>query len=632
MPRSTFLAGATALAAALTLGYVWAGCGASAESRFTGTTAGGTGAGGAMGTGAGNNSSGSSLGGFNAGTGGACTTQHCSSDLHSLVDCDGNVVMTCPANEGCTLNGCVPACASAIANKTSVGCEYYAVVPDVSFDGAGACFAAFVANTWTTPVTLTVDYGGMPLDPSTFAFIPSGSGQNVKYTAITNGQIPAGAVAILFLNSTTNLGGFPNKACPTGITAAVFGTDAEIHGTAIAKAFHFTASAPVVAYDMYPYGGGNTAITSATLLLPTSAWDTNYIAVDANGSGAPPFNAPFVQFVASEDNTTVTINPTAAIVAGTGVVAATQGVPQAYMLSHGDVLQITQLDSLGGSVVQSDKPIGAWGGQQSFSVVACCDDTGHQQIPPIRALGSEYTLVKYRDRYDNTPEAPPWRLIGAVKGTVLSWEPTIPAGAPTSLGLGQIVKFDGPGPYVVRSQDADHPFYVSAQMTGGALYDPSTADPNANPDGRGDAEFVNVVPPGEFLDNYVFFTDPTYPETDLVLLRVKGPRGFSDVTLDCIGTVPGWTALGISGKYEYTRVDLVRHDFAPQGKCNNGRHEIQSKGAFGVTVWGWGSAETGGSDGPIPLPGFYTQYVSYAYPAGAGFAPINQVVVPPSTQ
>ena len=46
---------------------------------------------------------------------------------------------------------------------------------------------------------------------------------------------------------------------------------------------------------------------------------------------------------------------------------------------------------------------------------------------------------------------------------------------------------------------------------------------------------------------------------------------------------------------------------------------------FGVTVWGWGSAATGevGS-------GFYTQYVSYAYPAGASVQPINTVVIPPT--
>jgi hypothetical protein len=157
-------------------------------------------------------------------------------------------------------------------------------------------------------------------------------------------------------------------------------------------------------------------------------------------------------------------------------------------------------------------------------------------------------------------------------------------------------------------------------------------DENNMADGRGDAEFVNVIPPGEFLDKYVFFTDPTYPETDLVLVRVKGPQGFADVKLDCLGTVSGWQALGTSGKYQYTRVDLVTGNFAPQGNCNNGRHEIESTYAFGLTVWGWGSAVTGGSSGPLPLPGFYSQYVSYAYPAGAGVQPINTVVVTPTTK
>ena len=42
------------------------------------------------------------------------------------------------------------------------------------------------------------------------------------------------------------------------------------------------------------------------------------------------------------------------------------------------------------------------------------------------------------------------------------------------------------------------------------------------------------------------------------------------------------------------------------------------------TVWGWGSGETGGIGA-----GFYSQYVSYAYPGGASVKPINSVVVSP---
>ncbi len=321
------------------------------------------------------------LGGFNpAGGGGGCAGPHCSSDLHSLVDCEGNVISTCPPDQGCTTTGCVDACDSATANKSNIGCEYYAVVPDVIFGGTGACYAAYVANTWTTPVTLQLDFGGMPLDPSKFAFIPSGTGQSIKYTPIVNGQIPAGQVAILFLNTLPGLPlpGLKPRPARRASRAAFTNMDAATHGTGIGKSFHFTASAPVVAYDIYPYGGGQSAMTSATLLLPTSAWDTNYIAVDAFGSN--PVSPPFVQFVASQDNTNVTIKPVAAIAGGTGVAAAAVGVPQTYALSHGQVLQITQAASLGGSVVQSDKPIGAWGGSTALSIEACCDETAHQQI------------------------------------------------------------------------------------------------------------------------------------------------------------------------------------------------------------------------------------------------------------
>lgn len=83
----------------------------------------------------------------------------------------------------------------------------------------------------------------------------------------------------------------------------------------------------------------------------------------------------------------------------------------------------------------------------------------------------------------------------------------------------------------------------------------------------------------------------------------------------------GWLPLGSSGQYEYTRIDLVRHNFAKQGACDNGRHEIHSDAPFGLTIWGWGSSES---------IGFQSTYVSYAYPAGASVQPINTVVVPPT--
>ena len=148
---------------------------------------------------------------------------------------------------------------------------------------------------------------------------------------------------------------------------------------------------------------------------------------------------------------------------------------------------------------------------------------------------------------------------------------------------------------------------------------PNSTSPAMN--GTGDPEWVNIVPPQQYLATYDFFTDPTYPETNLVVTRKKTAQGFADVTLDCAGTLTGWQPVDSVGAFEYTTVDLMRHDFQPQGNCSNGRHQMSSSTPFGLTVWGWGSPETSTD----------TVYVSYAYPGGASFQPINSVIVPTVT-
>jgi len=320
----------------------------------------------------------------------------------------------------------------------------------------------------------------------------------------------------------------------------------------------------------------------------------------------------------------VTISPSAPIVGGPGVPATGQGVPITYTLSRGQILQFTQDQELTGSPIQSNKPIGVWGAATCLSVdvdQAACD-SAHQQIPPVKALGNEYVAVRYRNRFANqAEETPPWRMVGAVDGTVLTWEPAPPPGAPGSLNLGQVAEFNASGPFVVRSQDTDHPFYMSAYMTGCVETNPTLDDC------RGDPEYVNVIPPQQYLTKYTFFTDPTYPETNLVVIRKKTDAGFSDVSLDCAGPLTGWQPIA-GGEYEFTRFDLVTGNFQANGNCNNGRHVIDSAAPFGLTVWGWGSAATGGLFGGGG-GGFYSQAVSYAYPAGASIQPINAVVVPP---
>src|SRR5262245_14870143 len=75
----------------------------------------------------------------------------CSSDMQNVVDCDGNVVIACRPTEGCFAGKCIDACDAATANQSSVGCEYYALNPGAN--GSKGCFALFVVNTWSAPVS-----------------------------------------------------------------------------------------------------------------------------------------------------------------------------------------------------------------------------------------------------------------------------------------------------------------------------------------------------------------------------------------------------------------------------------------------------------------------------------------------
>jgi hypothetical protein len=558
------------------------------------------------------------------GDGSSCAQNLCSPDLHDVVDCNGNVVQACDASAGCANGACVDPCEAAAANTSSVGCDYYAVNPDSYLTANGGCFAAYVANTWSTPITIGVNYDGAALPIDGFARIPTGQGASITYAPLTGGVLPPNQVAILFLANKAPIFPLPGyEACPSGVTPAFSSADAAVHGTGLGHAFHITTSAPIVAYDIFPYGGGNSAVTSATLLLPTSAWDTSYVAVDAweqahrptdgsdDGGNTSP---PFLEIVAQHDDTHVTIVPSVAIVAGAGVAAAAAATSTVYTLSAGQVLQFTQNAELNGSPVTSDGPIGMWGGHTCMDIpydkIAC--DAAHQQIPPIHAMGSRYAAIRYPNRFSGVEESPPWRIMGGADGTTLTYEPSQPPGAPSTLAFGQLVIFNAPGPFIVTSQDEDHPFYMSAHMTGCQAV-------NDGSDCRGDPEFVNVVPPDQYLAAYTFFTDPTYPETHLVFSRERDDNGqFQDVTLDCVGTVSGWTQVDAADHVEYAYVDLVTGNFEGVGTCNNGIHTASSAHKFGLVVWGWGSAATGL---------FSSTYVSYAYPAGQSIKPINHVVV-----
>jgi IgGFc binding protein len=494
------------------------------------------------------------------------------------------------------------ACTTAAASASSVGCDFYSTNLE-DFNIAGQCLAAYVVNTSSVPVHITVQYPGATLSVADFTRIPTGQGTTLAYGAYdTTAGLAAGQAAVLFLAGSSADGGTEGSVtCPE---PSAVPSGSSISGTGTGSSFHITTDHPVTAYEMKPYGAIS-QITGSSLLLPTTVWDTNYVLATAElytaGLGNPSINV-----VAAQDDTQVTILPDVAVAGGGGLGAGVANTPYTFTLNAGQQAQLSQQADLSGSILQATHPVGVYAGNGCMQIPSgrsYCDH-GEQMLLPVKATGSSYIGVMYRPRVSGDTAV--WRIVGMVDGTALTYSAT-PTGAPLTVAKGQVVTFQSGEPFAIQSQDSAHPFLLFTEMTGGA---------SAN--GYGDPETVVTVPTAQFRTNYTFMTDPTFPETDLVVVRGKdSSSAFDDVTLDCAGALTGWTAVG---NYEWTRVDLVSGNFQNQGGCSNGPHTMTSAGPFGVTVWGWGSTATNLAD------------VSYGFPAGLSLQPLNSVVVPATAQ
>lgn len=563
-----------------------------------------------------------------AATDGCSSGLYCSSDLKTVLrgcgnDKTGEVVETCGAGKGCAGGQCVDACSAAEVSKGSTGCEFYAVTPE---DYPGSCYAALVANTWDQAATLTGEWNGMPLDLSQSVYDVTKNADGTDSYIRIDGPLAPGKIGVVFLAQQSAQADFP---CPAGVKTALDGRGTST-GTTISRGFRIAASVPVSAYAIYPYGGAPSRFPTATLLLPVSSWETNYLAVSPTRYDIDEWEPPrsgsegndmvklagprYVQIVAAKDDTTVSMKPVADIADGNGVVGVAAGRVKSWTLQKGEVLQLVQEDDLTGSIVSSDKPVGLFGGAYCSFVPstwwAC--DLMQQQIPATSQWGHEYAVAPFRPRWslDSTDdvhsrrESIPYSVVGAADGTTLVYDPAPPFGAPTTLAAGQKAIFETNMVFTVRSQDDQHPFFLGSYMTGGE-YRGGHAVPVP-----GDPEFVNVVPVDQYLERYVFLPDFTFGQTSLTIVRRKTAEGFAPVHLDCAGDISDFQPIGTSGEYEYAWV-LLTAAFNGQrfegGTCGYGRHEITSAGPFEVTVWGTDA------------------YASYGYPGGTGLRPISPV-------
>jgi cysteine-rich repeat protein len=468
------------------------------------------------------------------------TSKYCGFDLSGKA-----VVQTeqCDALKGlsCKSGLCQGTCAVSALGSSYLGCDYYPTITNNALlSQSVGDFAVTVANSGTKTANVTVTQGA---------------------TTVTTTTVAAGDVAVIVL-PWTSLATARTVLVPDG-------------------AYRVRTDQPVTVYQYNPLnyqksGSGYTYTNDASLLLPTNTWTGNYMVVGRNDwQGYPGLYA----VVAKEDNTTVTLLPSAtgkSIYAGAGVAADGTGT---VTLNEGDVLHVTSsgdtaqpsLVDVTGTRIQADKPVEVIGGHECTDVpynITACDHLEEAMLP-IETLGSDYLVSPPLSA--GTPRVRMVRIIATEPNTTITYNPP-QAGAPTTLAA--------VGSYVEINQTtaafeitADHRIMVAEYLVGQTL--------DSKP---GDPAMVLAVPVQQYRTHYLFHA-PTNYESSYV--NITAPTG-TTVTLDSM-TLAAGTAIGGTG-YSVISVEL--------DKTGTGNHVIDASDRVGITVYGYG------------------QYTSYWYPGG----------------
>jgi hypothetical protein len=525
--------------------------------------------------------------------------------------CDGSVSMVCApdasgfvtardcAENGvaCSPNGyCADDCGAAEANKSNIGCEYWAVpLANLGqFAEAEYDFRVVVANPDDMPASVRVFRGTTLAAETTVA--PGG---------LDDISLPwiGGMSDGIGVDSTDSI------ATPNG-------------------AYRVISDRPVTVaqFNPFEYDSASAADFSftndASLLLPSHSFTGEYIAssfvplsITQVTPGFPPLipesreSRHWPGYVAV---TGVTPEPTTVSVALTAPVApepggkfgaSGAGTTVSFTLERGEVVHLvsaappacasgrpgfvsrvdeeglefcneTQYD-LTGSRIQANHPVAVFGGHACAYVpydAQACDHL-ENQMPPLQTWGTEYFTAPMGD--PSSPEVRNVvRVTAAFDGTDITVEPSQDGVGSVTLGAGEWVEFDSTSPFRVNGSRG---IMVTQYLVG-----QFASDPEAD---RGDPAMV-VLPPGEqYRSDYTFVTPTSYnagTQGQSFLLVIRPPG--LDITLDGSSVSGSFSAVG--GR----EVAIV--------PVEGGTHQMNAGDEFGVIVFGMG------------------QFTSYAYPAG----------------
>ena len=456
-------------------------------------------------------------------------------------------------NDNCagpTDSDCITPCDIAAANRSSVGCTFYAVDTNPIHSFVPGDYAVAVSN----------------IDATTTAHVVLEQKTGNTWAAVTNGSFTVSPLSLV------------TRVLPHRY----------VSGSALyaGGAYRITSDLPVIAYQFNPMDGSSSYLSDASLLLPSSAYDGYYIVPawpygPADGSVTSGWPA-HIQIVASAP-TTVKVTPTCETIAGTGIPSMVPNTEYSFTMVEGDYLQLTVrdfMDSFNGTYIESDAPVAVFTSNDCANVPTggpyCCCEHLEEQVFGLQTWGKRYVAGRVPRR---SAEPALWQIMAQQDNTTVTFDFNAQlTGLPASVTLNarQMVQYQvngtatNPGDFLVTG---DKPILVTQYMVASSMAGGSDGDPSQ----------ILTVPVEQYLDHYVVLVPSTWVNDYFVLTRPTG----ATVQVDGAAVTSGWVTAG-SSAYEIARVNV-----------SDGVHVLQGTAPFGVIVLGYDSYDSYGYPGGL---------------------------------
>jgi len=364
------------------------------------------------------------------------------------------------------------------------------------------------------------------------------------------------------------------------------------------KGVHITSVKAVAVYA-HIYAAN---VSGATLLLPVNAMGKYYLSLNyTQGSNAIPSYSEFA-VIATEDNTTVSITPSANLIDGS---QAGKAFP--IVLNKGQVYQGLSSTDLTGTIIQSIsaqtgtcKKIAVFSGSNKIGIG--CSQSGSsdnlfQQVYPTSTWGKNYITAPLKNRpYDI------FRIVLSNPITNVTLNGKLLTVNQFTQGL--YYEFNSTGTNVIS---ADQPIQV-------VQYTPTQGMglncTNAGSD-VGDPEMIYLSPIEQGLDHVTLYSSGYYDILQSYINVVIPTTAVSSFTLDGVAYANFAPVAGTT--YSYAQIQVTSGPQDPsvkgaKGTVTSGTHTIKASVPFNAIAYGFGDKE------------------SYGYAAGTNLQDLNENV------